>query len=49
MRIWSDITSNAYRAVGDGSLTNFWDDVWLPHVGPLHKFYRRGGPYERNL
>lgn len=49
VRIWSDIISNTFWTVGNGRLTNFWDDVWLPHIGLLKDFYKGGGPHEKNL
>lgn len=40
MMFWSDVIVNVYWSIGDGQLTNFWNDMWLRQVGPLRAFYR---------
>ncbi|KAL1105666.1 hypothetical protein V6Z11_D04G148900, partial [Gossypium hirsutum] len=38
MRVWTDVVDNVYWAIGDGTLTNFWNDNWIHQVGPLRNF-----------
>lgn len=38
VKIWPEVTTHVFWSIGDGRLVNFWDDVWLRHVGPLRQF-----------
>ncbi|KAK5795153.1 hypothetical protein PVK06_036411 [Gossypium arboreum] len=32
MRVWQDVVDNVYCTIGNGFLTNFWNDNWIPQV-----------------
>lgn len=34
-RVWPEVVSNVYWAIGDGCTTNFWNDNLIYELGPL--------------
>lgn len=39
MKVWPNVISNVFWAIGDGGLINFWNDVWIQQVGKLRDLY----------
>ncbi|KAK8363061.1 hypothetical protein V6Z12_A03G138500 [Gossypium hirsutum] len=34
-RVWPEVMGNVFWSIGDGRMTNFWNDVWVRQMGPL--------------
>lgn len=42
IKVWHLFCDNIYWSIGNGQVVRFFQDVWIPQLGPLHEYVLPG-------